>query len=426
MEKNKIISLSTTLLYSFVLVISFLCFYHSIVESSWLLEIIVSLFVLIGVNLLSYKTKTKEIIFPIVMTFIIGIIYSFQSFYYGFWGIINYCIQWYNVQFDDARNLMMTKAITTSHIQAFSNEEIKEMILSMCKDRILKIVEKHEDADFVYVNDLGRHRVNIYFQQGYMTAAIRIINEQIKTLEELNLPDVLHKLALLPRGLVLVTGPTGSGKSTILAAMIDFISSMRNCHILTIEDPIEYVYQQKQALIHQREVYEDVDSFDTALKSAMREDPDVILVGEMRDYETIQAVITLAETGHLVFSTLHTIGAPKTIDRIIDVFPPHKQAQIRAQLASVLQAVVTQQLLPLASGKGRAAALEIMIANDAIKNLIRENKGHQIDTMIQTGRNEGMTTLNASLATLVNTGKVNRMVAERYSLDVGELRQLIR
>lgn len=310
--------------------------------------------------------------------------------------------------------------------QAFSNEEIKEMILSMCKDRILKIVEKHEDADFVYVNDLGRHRVNIYFQQGYMTAAIRIINEQIKTLEELNLPDVLHKLALLPRGLVLVTGPTGSGKSTTLAAMIDFISSMRNCHILTIEDPIEYVYQQKQALIHQREVYEDVDSFDTALKSAMREDPDVILVGEMRDYETIQAVITLAETGHLVFSTLHTIGAPKTIDRIIDVFPPHKQAQIRAQLASVLQAVVTQQLLPLASGKGRAAALEIMIANDAIKNLIRENKGHQIDTMIQTGRNEGMTTLNASLATLVNTGKVNRMVAERYSLDVGELRQLIR
>ena len=150
--------------------------------------------------------------------------------------------------------------------------------------------------------------------------------------------------------------------------MIDFISSMRNCHILTIEDPIEYVYQQKQALIHQREVYEDVDSFDTALKSAMREDPDVILVGEMRDYETIQAVITLAETGHLVFSTLHTIGAPKTIDRIIDVFPPHKQAQIRAQLASVLQAVVTQQLLPLASGKGRAAALEIMIANDAIKS----------------------------------------------------------
>lgn len=311
-------------------------------------------------------------------------------------------------------------------IDPFSNEEIKEMILSMCKDRILKIVEKHEDADFVYVNDLGRHRVNIYFQQGYMTAAIRIINEQIKTLEELNLPDVLHKLALLPRGLVLVTGPTGSGKSTTLAAMIDFISSMRNCHILTIEDPIEYVYQQKQALIHQREVHEDVDSFDTALKSAMREDPDVILVGEMRDYETIQAVITLAETGHLVFSTLHTIGAPKTIDRIIDVFPPHKQAQIRAQLASVLQAVVTQQLLPLASGKGRAAALEIMIANDAIKNLIRENKGHQIDTMIQTGRNEGMTTLNASLATLVNTGKVNRMVAERYSLDVGELRQLIR
>ena len=252
------------------------------------------------------------------------------------------------------------------------------------------------------------------------------ISLTIKGLNSFEEEQHIDFLKLTQNGFFGIFGPTGSGKSTTLAAMIDFISSMRNCHILTIEDPIEYVYQQKQALIHQREVYEDVDSFDTALKSAMREDPDVILVGEMRDYETIQAVITLAETGHLVFSTLHTIGAPKTIDRIIDVFPPHKQAQIRAQLASVLQAVVTQQLLPLASGKGRAAALEIMIANDAIKNLIRENKGHQIDTMIQTGRNEGMTTLNASLATLVNTGKVNRMVAERYSLDVGELRQLIR
>lgn len=311
------------------------------------------------------------------------------------------------------------------YIQEYSNQEINEMILSMCKERILEIVKAHQDADFVYVNNEGRHRVNIYFQQEHITAAIRIINNKIKSLEELKLPPVLNKLSLLPRGLVLVTGPTGSGKSTTLAAMIDFISSMRNCHILTIEDPIEYVYSHKQALIHQREVYEDVDSFDTALKSAMREDPDVILVGEMRDYETIQAVITLAETGHLVFSTLHTIGAPKTIDRIIDVFPPHKQDQIRTQLASVLQAVVTQQLLPLASGNGRTAALEVMVANDAIKNLIRENKAHQIDAMIQTGKSEGMISLNASLANLIKTGQVNQIIAEKYSLDVGELRQYL-
>lgn len=308
----------------------------------------------------------------------------------------------------------------------YSNQELKDMILSMCKERALKLINEHKDADFVYVDQDNRYRVNVYYQKDNLTAAIRIINTEIRSLESLNLPPVLNKLSLLPRGLVLVTGPTGSGKSTTLAAMIDFISSMKNCHILTIEDPIEYVYQNKQALIHQREVYEDVESFDMALKSAMREDPDVILVGEMRDYETIQAVITLAETGHLVFSTLHTIGASKTIDRIIDVFPPHKQEQIRTQLASVLQAVVTQQLLPLASGKGRIAALEVMVANDAIKNLIRENKAHQIETMIQTGKNEGMMTLNTSLANLVKTGQVNQLIAESYSLDVPELREYLK
>lgn len=308
----------------------------------------------------------------------------------------------------------------------YSNQELKDMILSMCKERALKLINEHKDADFVYVDQDNRYRVNVYYQKDNLTAAIRIINTEIRSLESLNLPPVLNKLSLLPRGLVLVTGPTGSGKSTTLAAMIDFISSMKNCHILTIEDPIEYVYQNKQALIHQREVYEDVESFDMALKSAMREDPDVILVGEMRDYETIQAVITLAETGHLVFSTLHTIGASKTIDRIIDVFPPHKQEQVRTQLASVLQAVVTQQLLPLASGKGRVAALEVMVANDAIKNLIRENKAHQIETMIQTGKNEGMMTLNTSLANLVKTGQVNQLIAESYSLDVPELREYLK
>ena len=298
--------------------------------------------------------------------------------------------------------------------QTFSNEEIKEMILSMCKDRILKIVEKHEDADFVYVNDLGRHRVNIYFQQGYMTAAIRIINEQIKTLEELNLPDVLHKLALLPRGLVLVTGPTGSGKSTTLAAMIDFISSMRNCHILTIEDPIEYVYQQKQALIHQREVYEDVDSFDTALKSAVREDPDVILVGEMRDYETIQAVITLAETGHLVFSTLHTIGAPKTIDRIIDMFQGH-QDQVRSQLSMILEAIISEQLIPGKDGE-LIPVFEIMLVNPAIRSQIRENKIHQIENTMISNRQNGMVMMDDAIYDLYQQGKITKDIAIQYSL----------
>ena len=307
----------------------------------------------------------------------------------------------------------------------YSDQELEQMILSMCNDRNKQLIFEKKDADFVYVQGVNRYRVNVYFHMGKMSAAIRVINDEVKSLEELGLPEVLHKLSLLPRGLVLLTGPTGSGKSTTLAAMIDYVASMRDCHILTIEDPIEYVYGQKKALIHQREIHEDVDSFDTALRSAMREDPDVILVGEMRDYETIQAVITLAETGHLVFSTLHTVGAPKTIDRIVDVFPPHKQDQIRTQLASVLQAVVTQQLLPLQDGSGRVAALEIMLATDAIKNLIRENKGHQIDSMIQTGKKDGMISLNGSLAQLVRSGKVNRIVAEEYSLDISELRQYI-
>ena len=208
--------------------------------------------------------------------------------------------------------------------------------------------------------------------------------------------------------MVLLTGPTGSGKSTTLAAMINEINHHRKCHILTIEDPIEYVYRQDLALIHQREVEFDVESFDTALKSALREDPDVILVGEMRDYETIQAVMTLAETGHLVFSTLHTIGAAKTIDCIVDVFPPHKQEQIRTQLSGVLNAVVTQQLIPTADGKSRVAALEVMLATPAVANLIRENKGHQINSMIQTGSQFGMQSLNMCLVSLLRQGKISR------------------
>ena len=287
-------------------------------------------------------------------------------------------------------------------------------------------VTNGEDDFSFSLSQVGRFRVNVYRQRNSEAAVLRVVNFDLPNPEDLNIPESVLNLSDRRKGIILVSGPAGSGKSTTLACLIDRMNETRSCHIITIEDPIEFLHSHKKSIVSQREVYHDTASYLNALKSALREAPEVILLGEMRDEETVSTALSAAETGHLILSTLHTVGAVNTIDRIIDVFPPHKQAQIRAQLASVLQAVVTQQLLPLASGKGRAAALEIMIANDAIKNLIRENKGHQIDTMIQTGRNEGMTTLNASLATLVNTGKVNRMVAERYSLDVGELRQLIR
>lgn len=311
------------------------------------------------------------------------------------------------------------------HPVPFPDADIIEMILSMINEKQKKVLESGLDLDLVYVTSDGeRQRVNIYREQKRLCAAIRIINNEILSLEQLRMPAVLKKLAEEPRGLVLLTGPTGSGKSTTLAAVIDYINEHRSCHILTIEDPVEYVYERKKALIHQREIGDDVVSFDVALRSAMREDPDVILVGEMRDYETIAAVVTLAETGHLVFSTLHTIGAAKTVDRIIDVFPPEKQEQIRIQLAGILQAVITQTLLPNTSG-GRVAALEVMTGSDAVRNLIRENKGHQLTSVIQTSKHEGMQTLNSSLAELIRSGQVEQRIAEQYSDDVEELRSYL-
>ena len=290
-----------------------------------------------------------------------------------------------------------------------------EMILSMVDERLMEDFKQGKDLDFTYVSKgENRQRVNVYRQQDKLCAAIRIINNTILTLDELLMPDILKQLAMEPRGLVLVTGPTGSGKSTTLAAVMDYINERRNCHILTIEDPVEYVYQRKQALIHQREIGRDVDSFDTALRSAMREDPDVILVGEMRDYETIAAVVTLAETGHLVFSTLHTIGAAKTIDRIIDVFPPNQQQQIRTQLAMVLDAVISQQLIPTVDG-GVQPAFEIMFLNNAIRNMIRESKIHQIDGIIATSQEEGMISMDNSLIKLYRDGVISRENAIAYS-----------
>lgn len=322
--------------------------------------------------------------------------------------------------------MLRKNGVLVEYPKFLTDAQMTEMILSMVDDFQLETLKMGKDLDFTYVDENNeRQRVNIYRQQGKLCAALRIINNQILTLDELKMPDILKKLAMEPRGLVLVTGPTGSGKSTTLAAVMDYINDHRDCHILTIEDPIEYVYERKRALIHQREISRDVNSFDTALRSAMREDPDVILVGEMRDYETIAAVITLAETGHLVFSTLHTIGAAKTIDRIIDVFPSEKQSQIRMQLAGILKAVITQQLLPTLDTKGRVAALEIMIGTDAVMSMIRESKVHQINSLIQTGAREGMQTLNFALAKLVREGKVTKEIAQKYSDDPQELGQYL-
>jgi twitching motility protein PilT len=283
-----------------------------------------------------------------------------------------------------------------------------QLILSLLNSRQKDKLDLDQDLDFCYVTADGlRQRVNVYREQGTLAAAIRFLNDAIPSFEDLNLPPIIKKLANEPRGLILVTGPTGSGKSTTLAAMIDFINSNKALHILTIEDPVEYKHNHKRSIIHQREVGEDVDSFAGALRSALREDPDVILVGEMRDYETIAAAVTAAETGHLVLSTLHTIGAANTIDRIIDVFPPHGQQQIRTQLASTLKGVITQQLVPLTNGDGRMAALEVMTGTDAVLNLIRESKTHQLTSVMQTSGRDGMNTLNAHLAQLVKSQKID-------------------
>ena len=309
--------------------------------------------------------------------------------------------------------------------QQYTDEELEKVILSMCDNEQKTAVLNGEDADFAYTCKSGiRTRVNIYHQQGRLAACLRIMGSEIPTLESLKMPAVLQTFASMPRGLILVTGPTGSGKSTTLAAMIDYINRNRSEHIITIEDPIEYVYEEAKSVIHQREVGRDVESFGAALRSALREDPDVILVGEMRDYETISAAVTAAETGHLVMSTLHTTGAADTIDRIIDVFPPHSQNQIRTQLSSVLRGVVTQQLIPLASGDGRIAATEILVGTDAIGNLIRQEKTHQMDSTMQGGAAVGMHTLNMDLKRLVQEGKITKEAAMKCSNAPKELSNL--
>lgn len=279
-------------------------------------------------------------------------------------------------------------------------------------------ISKGLDTDFSYVSTAGfRHRVNVYRQRGYHAVAIRLLRNDIPTLADLSLPATLGEFAMAPRGLVLVTGPTGSGKSTTLAAMIDHINRSKNCHIITVEDPIEYLHTHKQSMVNQREIGQDTLSFEAGLRAALREDPDVILVGEMRDFETISIAITAAETGHLVFSTLHTVDAASTVDRIIDVFPEHQQQQIRVQLSNVIEAIISQTLIPNVAGDGRCAAFEVMHATYAVRNLIREGKSHQLDSIIQTGKKEGMMTLDDSLLALYMQRKISKENCIQFSRD---------
>lgn len=274
------------------------------------------------------------------------------------------------------------------------------------------------ELDLSYaIQGVGRFRVNVYKQRGSDAIALRTVAPQIPTLEKLGMPSVLKDMCQKTRGLVIVTGPTGSGKSTTLAAMVNEINSTRESHIITLENPIEYLHKHKKSIVNQREIGHDSKSYVNALMAVLREDPDVILVGEMRDLETISIAITAAETGHLVFSTLHTIGSSKTIDRIVDVFPPHQQQQIKVQLSAVMEGIISQQLLPRVDGKGRVAATEIMVATPAIRNLIREGKTHQIDSVIQTGGKYGMTTMDMNLVELYKKGEISRDDAITYSVD---------
>lgn len=287
--------------------------------------------------------------------------------------------------------------------------------------------ERSNELDFSFgVKGLSRFRANVFMQRGAIAGAFRTIPFKIRTTEELGLPAVISKLADLPRGLVLVTGPTGSGKSTTLAAIIDKINAEQRGHIMTIEDPIEYLHPNKLSIVNQREIGADTSSFKTALKYVLRQDPDVVLVGEMRDLETIEAAMTISETGHLVFATLHTNSAVQTINRIIDVFPANQQSQVRAQLSFTLQAVVTQMLLPRADGPGRVMCCEVLVPNYAIRNLIRENKIHQIYGLMQTGQGQsGMQTMNQSLFSLYTRGYISIEEAIGRSPEPGELQMMI-
>jgi len=304
--------------------------------------------------------------------------------------------------------------------------DVREIVYSILTNDQRQRLETDWQIDLAYsIPGRARFRVNAYFQRASLGAAFRLIPQDIPQLETLGLPPTIKEFTKKPRGFVLVTGPTGSGKSTTLAAMLDLINQERAEHIMTVEDPIEFMHRHKRCIVNQREVGADAQSFALALKAALRQDPDVILVGEMRDLETISTALTAAETGHLVFATLHTQDAAQTIDRIVDVFPPTQQHQVRVQLSVALQGIVTQQLLPTADGMSRVAATEVLVPTAAVRNLIREGKTHQIYSALQTGATHGMQTMDASLVDLVRRNKITREFAESRSSAPEELRRLM-
>ena len=307
-----------------------------------------------------------------------------------------------------------------------NGDEVEKLVFAILDEDQQQILMKDKEFDFSFAfGDLGRFRVNAFHERGNLAAALRLIPNEIKTITELGMPNVVNNFAAYPRGLVLVTGPTGSGKSTTLAALVDKINSEKSHHIITIEDPIEFTHKSKRSVVVQREVHYDTYSFSAALRSSLRQDPDVVLIGEMRDLETISAAITIAETGHLVFATLHTNSAAQSIDRMVDVFPPHQQPQIRAQLSNILMAICSQRLVP-AIGGGRVVAAEILVATPAVRNIIREGKSHQLDAVIQTGADNGMQSMDKTLVGLVQAGTITIDEARNYAVDLSEFERMMR
>jgi len=311
-------------------------------------------------------------------------------------------------------------------VDALDEAAIEVLIFAILDEDQKQILLKDKEFDFSFAfGDIGRFRVNAFHERGNLAAALRLIPNEILTLEQLGLPAVVNKFTEYPRGLVLFTGPTGSGKSTSLAALIHKINQEQTKHIITIEDPIEYTHKSIKSVVVQREVHYDTYSFSAALRSSLRQDPDVVLLGEMRDLETIASAITIAETGHLVFATLHTNSAAQSIDRMIDVFPPHQQPQVRAQLSNILMGVISQRLIP-AIGGGRIAAAEVLVANPAVRNIIREGKSHQLEAVIQTGAEFGMQSMDKELASLIHQGTITYDEARNYAVDLDELNRLMR
>lgn len=310
--------------------------------------------------------------------------------------------------------------------QPLDEKGIEQLVFALLDEDQKRLLLRDKEFDFSFAfGNQGRFRVNAFHERGNLAASMRLIPSEILSIEELGLPPVVSKFADFPRGLVLVTGPTGSGKSTTLAALVDRINQSQARHIITVEDPIEYTHTSNKSIVAQREVHYDTYSFSMALRSSLREDPDVVLIGEMRDLETIAAAITIAETGHLVLATLHTNSAAQTIDRIIDVFPPHQQSQTRTELSNILMAVCSQRLVPTWSG-GRTAVAEILIATPAVRNIIREGKSHQLDAVIQTGTQFGMQSMDATLAQMIHQGTISYEEARNFAVDLSELDRLMR